>query len=119
MRPYRACPRWTPDVDTHGREATVRRPPIVRDGFLADPTGPQLRGAKVRRAALRSTLAATIVALLMTATVLAAPAGTHTQASEITACAALFSVSPAIGPEPLSACQWDMRAIGATPAGSY
>ena len=39
---------------------------------------PQKRGAKVRRAALRSTLAATIIALLMAATVLAAaPPGTN------------------------------------------
>ena len=68
------------------------------------------------RVALRSTIAATIAALVLTATVLAAPPGTNTQVSEIAACAALYGVSPAIGPEPLSACQWDMRAIGATPA---
>lgn len=59
------------------------------------------------------------MALLITSTVLAAPAGTHTQASEAAACSALYSVSPAVGPEPLSACQWDMRAISATPTGSY
>ena len=71
------------------------------------------------RLALRSTLAATLAALVLTATVLAAPPGTNTAAAEATACATLYSVAPAIGPEPLSACQWDMRAIGATPAGSY
>jgi len=49
----------------------------------------------------------------------AAPSGTHTQAAEAAACAALFSVPVSIGPEPLSPCQWDMRAIGATPSGSY
>lgn len=59
------------------------------------------------------------MALLITSTVLAAPAGTNTQASEAAACSALYSVSPSVGPEPLSACQWDMRAISATPTGSY
>jgi subtilisin family serine protease len=49
----------------------------------------------------------------------AAPPGTNTATAEAAACAALFSVPANIGPEPLSACQWDMRAINATPAGSY
>ncbi len=71
------------------------------------------------RVALRSTLAATIAALVLAASVLAAPPGTNTAAAEAEACAALYSVPTSIGPEPLSACQWDMRAIGATPAGSY
>jgi hypothetical protein len=31
----------------------------------------------------------------------------------------LYGVPANIGPDQLSACQWDMRAIGATPAGSY
>ncbi len=43
----------------------------------------------------------------------------NTQAAEAVACATLYGVSTSIGPEPLSPCQWDMRAIGATPAGSY
>ena len=73
----------------------------------------------MRRTALRSTLAATIAALVLAATVLAAPPGTNTAATEAAACAALYSVPPNVGPEPLSACQWDMRAIGATSAGSY
>ena len=60
-----------------------------------------------------------IAALVLTATVLAAPPGTNTAAAEAAACAALYSVPTNVGPEPLSACQWDMRAIGATPAGSY
>ena len=34
-------------------------------------------------------------------------------------CATLYGVSAATGPDPLGACQWDMRAIGATTAGSY
>jgi subtilisin family serine protease len=49
----------------------------------------------------------------------AAPPGTNTAASEAAACASLYGVPASVGPEPLSACQWDMRAIGATPAGSY
>jgi subtilisin family serine protease len=49
----------------------------------------------------------------------AAPPGTKAAAAEAAACAALYGVAVNIGPEPLSACQWDMRAIGATSAGSY
>jgi subtilisin family serine protease len=49
----------------------------------------------------------------------AAPPGTHDAATEAAACAALYSVPVNVGPEPLSACSWDQRAIGATPAGSY
>jgi subtilisin family serine protease len=33
--------------------------------------------------------------------------------------AAATSTTVNVGPEPLSACQWDMRAIGATSSGSY
>jgi lantibiotic leader peptide-processing serine protease len=47
------------------------------------------------------------------------PANTHTQAVEAAACAALYSVSSSIGPDPLGPCQWDMRAINASPTGSY
>src|ERR671930_1980054 len=47
------------------------------------------------------------------------PAGTRTATAEAAACAALYSVPIGIGPEPLSACQWDMRAIGASPSKSY
>jgi lantibiotic leader peptide-processing serine protease len=53
------------------------------------------------------------------AVTVAAPAGTHTQAAEAAACAALFSVSVSSGPDPLAPCQSDMRAIGATSSGSY
>jgi len=53
------------------------------------------------------------------ATASSAPAGTHSQASEAMGCAALYSVSLATGPDPLGPCQWDMRAIHATPSGSY
>ena len=49
----------------------------------------------------------------------APPAGTHTQAAEAAACATLYSVSPSVGPDPLAPCQWDLRAINATSAGSY
>ena len=97
----------------------MRRPTFPRAAFRAEPSPPTKRGAKVRRTALRSTLAATIAALVMAATVLAAPPGTNTAATEAAACAALYSVPTNVGPEPLSACQWDMRAIGATSAGSY
>jgi lantibiotic leader peptide-processing serine protease len=34
-------------------------------------------------------------------------------------CAAQYGVSVAVGPDQLSACQWDMRAINSSPAGSY
>jgi subtilisin family serine protease len=47
----------------------------------------------------------------------APPPGTHTLASEAAACAALYGA--AADPDPLSACQWDMRAIDATTSGSY
>src|SRR6478735_9272655 len=49
----------------------------------------------------------------------AAPPGTHPASSEAAACASLYSVPVNVGPEPLSACQWDMRAIHATTAESY
>ena len=49
----------------------------------------------------------------------AAPPGTHDAAAEAAACASLYGVPVNVGPEPLSACSWDQRAIGATPAGSY
>ena len=49
----------------------------------------------------------------------AAAPGTNTAAAEAAACASLYGVPANIGPDQLSACQWDMRAIGATPAGSY
>jgi subtilisin family serine protease len=47
------------------------------------------------------------------------PEGTHTAAAEAAACATLYSVPVTVGPDPLSACQWDMRIIGASPTGSY
>ncbi len=72
-----------------------------------------------RRALGRAAIVATLSALLAVGTVLAAPPGTNSAASEAAACASLFSVPVNIGPEPLSACQWDMRAINATSSGSY
>src|SRR5215831_1244431 len=47
------------------------------------------------------------------------PPGTNTVAAEAATCASLYSVPVNLGPDPLSACQWDMRAIGATSSGSY
>jgi lantibiotic leader peptide-processing serine protease len=47
------------------------------------------------------------------------PPNTHAQTTEAAACAALFSVPVTTGPDPLGPCQWDMRAISATSAGSY
>jgi subtilisin family serine protease len=47
------------------------------------------------------------------------PAGTNTVAAEAATCASLYSVPATVGPDPLGACQWDMRIIGASPAGSY
>ena len=41
------------------------------------------------------------------------------EASEAARCSALYSVSPSVGPDTLSPCQWDMRAISASPSGSY
>ena len=49
----------------------------------------------------------------------APPPGTNGAAAEAAACASLYGVSASVGPEPLSACQWDMRAISATSSGSY
>ncbi len=51
------------------------------------------------------------------ATATAPPAGTNTGASEQVACASLYGTTA--GPDPLSPCQWDMRAIKATLSGSY
>jgi lantibiotic leader peptide-processing serine protease len=49
----------------------------------------------------------------------APPAGTNTAAAEATTCATLYGVPATPSPDPLGPCQWDMRAIGATSAGSY
>jgi lantibiotic leader peptide-processing serine protease len=50
---------------------------------------------------------------------LAPPPGTNTVAAEAAACASLYSVPINVGPDPLSACSWDQRIIGASPSGSY
>ncbi len=60
-----------------------------------------------------------LVSVFGVGTASAAPPGTNTAAAEAGACASLYSVPANVGPEPLSACQWDMRAIHATAAGSY
>ncbi|HEY1281473.1 MAG TPA: S8 family serine peptidase [Acidimicrobiales bacterium] len=52
-------------------------------------------------------------------TAAAAPPGTNNAPAEAAACASLYGVPANVGPDALSACQWDMRAIGATSGGSY
>ena len=86
---------------------------------LATSFRPVPSRVRARRALWRSAIVASLAAVLATATVLAAPPGTNTAVSEAAACAALYSVPVNVGPDALGACQWDMRAIGATPAGSY
>ena len=49
------------------------------------------------------------VTLALAAPASAATPGALTPAAASAACAAYFGVAP--GPEPLSACQWDVRAI--------
>lgn len=71
---------------------------------------------------IRSALTLIVVGASLAAgtdTASAAPPGTRTDATEAAACAALYGVAAAGDPDPLSACQWDMRAIGATTGGSY
>jgi subtilisin family serine protease len=60
-----------------------------------------------------------ILGVAQTTAAAAPPDGTNTAAAEAAACASLYGVSAAVGPDSLSACQWDMRAIGATSSGSY
>ena len=73
----------------------------------------------VRRVSAAAAGVALLFTILAGPVSAADPAGTHTQAAEAAACATLFSVPVGIGPDPLGACQWDMRAIGATSSGSY
>jgi subtilisin family serine protease len=77
-----------------------------------------MHGLLVGAVALLWSLALTPVSNATTAAV-PTPAGTNTEAGEIAACAALYSVPATPSPDPLGPCQWDMRAIGATSAGSY
>jgi subtilisin family serine protease len=76
-----------------------------------------------KKAIRRLCIAAGVTLVLLCGSQVAAsaapPPGTNTAAAEAAACASLYGVSANIGPDQLSACQWDMRAIGATPAGSY
>ena len=78
----------------------------------------RMHGLLVGAVALLWSLALTPVSNATTAAV-PPPAGTNTQAGEIAACAALYSVPATPSPDPLGPCQWDMRAINATSAGSY
>ena len=75
---------------------------------------PLLVGAIVMMATLALTQAGNA-----RSTVVPPPPGTNTVAAEAATCASLYSVPVNLGPDPLSACQWDMRAIGATSSGSY
>lgn len=70
------------------------------------------------RAALMTTVVAASFAI-GTGAASAAPPGTNSAATEAVACASLYGVPAAANPDPLSPCQWDMRAINATPSGSY
>ena len=76
-----------------------------------------------KKAIRRLCIAAGVTLVLLCGSQVAAsaapPPGTNTAAAEAAACASLYGVPANIGPDQLSACQWDMRAIGATPAGSY
>ena len=80
--------------------------------------GRRMHGLLVGAVALLSSLAITPVSNATTSAV-PPPAGTNTAAAEAAACAALYSVPATPSPDPLGPCQWDMRAIGATSAGSY
>jgi subtilisin family serine protease len=59
------------------------------------------------RKSLVAASAAVVVAVAMASPAAAATPGALTPAQASAACAAYFGVAP--GPEPLSACQWDMR----------
>jgi lantibiotic leader peptide-processing serine protease len=75
--------------------------------------------SRVSRRIVAATLAVTGLAVGQATVAQAAPPGTKSVAAEAAACASLYSVATNVGPDALSACQWDMRAIGATPSGSY
>src|SRR5690349_20125006 len=82
------------------------------------------RGTTMSRKAIRRLcIAAGVTLVLLCGSQVAAsaapPDGTSDVATEVAACAALYGVSAAPDPDPLSPCQWDMRAINATSAGSY
>jgi subtilisin family serine protease len=77
-----------------------------------------MRRARTHRLLVGTVATFSLLGLTQVGNALAAPpAGTHTEAAEAAACAALYGVSS--GPDALGACQWDMRAIGATSSGSY
>ena len=74
---------------------------------------------RVRRLLVGAGVTLTMLSYAGVGTASAAPPGTNSAAAEAAACASLYSVPVNVGPEPLSACQWDMRAIHATSAESY
>ena len=78
-----------------------------------------MTGSRVCRRIVAATLAVTGLAVGQATVAQAAPPGTNSAATEAAACASLYSVATNVGPDALGACQWDMRAIGATPSGSY
>jgi lantibiotic leader peptide-processing serine protease len=73
----------------------------------------------VRRLLIGAGVTMTMLSCALVGNASAAPPGTGSAADEAAACASLYGVPANVGPEPLSACQWDMRAIGATSTGSY
>ena len=77
------------------------------------------RTSMIRAALMVIVLAASFAVGTGTALAATPPPGTHTRSAETAACASLYGVPAAANPDPLSPCQWDMRAIGATPSGSY
>jgi lantibiotic leader peptide-processing serine protease len=74
---------------------------------------------RVRRLFVSAGVAVTMLLYAGAGSASAAPPGTNPASAEAAACASLYSVPVNVGPEPLSACQWDMRAIHATSAESY
>jgi subtilisin family serine protease len=74
---------------------------------------------RMRRLLVGAGVTLTMLSYVGVGSASAAPPGTNTAAAEAAACASLYSVPVNVGPEPLSACQWDMRAIHATSAESY
>ena len=105
--PSHHCPSTVADAETPG---------LRGKGWAT------IRGSIMSKPSARRLLVGAAVTLTMVSyqvgTAAAAPPGTHTAAAEAAACASLYSVPVNIGPEPLSACSWDMRAIHATPAES-
>src|SRR5262245_66309534 len=74
---------------------------------------------RARRLLVGAGVTLTMLSYALVGNASAAPPGTNSAATEAATCAALYGVPVNVGPEPLSACSWDMRAIHATSAESY